>query len=93
MKQYRFKINGNDYNVVINSTEGKTASVTVNGTPYQVELEEAPAAPVQAVPVQAVPAQPAAPAAPAQPANRHITTITCGFTARQTTGPCPIPIL
>ena len=70
MKQYRFKINGNDYNVVINSTEGKTASVTVNGTPYQVGLEEAPAAPVQDVPVQAVPAQPAAPAAPAQPATR-----------------------
>lgn len=64
MKQYRFKINGNDYNVVINSTEGKTASVTVNGTPYQVELEEAPAAPVQAVPAQAAPIQTAPAAAP-----------------------------
>lgn len=68
MKQYRFKINGNDYNVVINSTEGKTASVTVNGTPYQVELEEAPAAPVQAVPAQSAPIQTAPAAAPAQPA-------------------------
>lgn len=64
MKQYRFKINGNDYNVVINSTEGKTASVTVNGTPYQVELEEAPAAPVQAVPAQSAPIQTAPAAAP-----------------------------
>ena len=69
MKQYRFKINGNDYNVVINSTEGKTASVTVNGTPYQVELEEAPAAPVQAVPTQSAPIQTVPAAAPAQPAQ------------------------
>lgn len=52
MKTYRFKINGNEYNVAINSVEGNTADVTVNGTAYQVELENAPAqapAPVQAV--------------------------------------------
>ena len=60
MKTYRFKINGNGYEVAINSVEGQTASVSVNGTPYTVELEEAPAAPVQA-PVSA----PAATAAPA----------------------------
>lgn len=60
MKTYRFKINGNNYEVAVNSVEGKTASVVVNGTPYTVELEEAPAAPVQA-PVSA----PAATAAPA----------------------------
>ena len=52
MKQYRFKINGNQYNVDINSVEGNIASVSVNGTSYQVELEDAPATPVQAVPVQ-----------------------------------------
>lgn len=69
MKTYKFKINGNEYNVAINSIEGKNASVIVNGTAYQVELEEAPAtAPVQApvsapAPVAAAPA--AAPAAPA----------------------------
>ena len=69
MKSYRFKINGNEYNVEINSVEGSNASVTVNGTAYQVELENAPAAPVQAVPAApaaAAPAQ-AAPAA-AKPA-------------------------
>ena len=66
MKTYKFKINGNEYNVDINSVEGNMASVTVNGTPYQVELENAPAAPVQAVPASApVQAAPAAPAAPA----------------------------
>lgn len=62
MKTYRFKINGNGYEVAINSVEGQTASVTVNGTPYTVELENAPAAPVQAVPAQAAPVQTAAPA-------------------------------
>lgn len=62
MKTYKFKINGNGYEVAINSVEGQTASVTVNGTPYTVELENAPAAPAQAVPVQAAPVQ----AAPAQ---------------------------
>lgn len=67
MKTYKFKINGNEYNVAINSVEGKNASVTVNGTAYQVELEEAPAtAPVQA-PV-AAPVAAAAPAAAPAPA-------------------------
>ena len=65
MKTYKFKINGNEYNVAINSVEGKNASVTVNGTAYQVELEEAPAAaPVQA-PVSAAVAAAAPAAAPA----------------------------
>jgi biotin carboxyl carrier protein len=68
MKTYRFKINGNEYNVAINSVEGTNASVTVNGTDYQVELENAPAAPVQAAPATLAAAAPAqsvpAPAAP-----------------------------
>ena len=70
MKTYKFKINGNGYEVAINSVEGQTASVTVNGTPYTVELENAPAAPAQAVPVQAAPAQaPSAAPAPAPAAS------------------------
>jgi len=76
MKTYKFKINGNEYNVAINSTEGKNVSVTVNGTAYQVELEEAPAtAPVQA-PVSApapVAAAPAAPAPAAAGAGKAVT--------------------
>lgn len=72
MKEYKFKINGNDYNVVINSTNGNLADVTVNGVSYQVEMENAmpAAAPVQAAPAaapvaapQAAPVQAAAPAA------------------------------
>ena len=56
MKTYKFKIDGKDYEVAINSVEGKNASVTVNGADYQVELENAPAA---------APAAPAAAPAPA----------------------------
>lgn len=81
MKEYKFKINGNEYNVAINSVEGNIADVTVNGKSYQVEMENAPAtAPVQAVPVapavtvsapapQAAPAAAAAPAPAAKPAG------------------------
>lgn len=70
MKQYRFKINGNQYNVDINSVEGNIASVSVNGTSYQVELEDAPAAPVQAVPVQTSVITPAVAPAQAAPAPK-----------------------
>lgn len=67
MKEYKFKINGNDYNVAINSTNGNLADVTVNGVSYQVEMENAmPAVPVQAAPVAAPVATPAA--APVQAA-------------------------
>ena len=75
MKQYKFKINGNDYNVAINSTNGNLADVTVNGVSYQVEMENsmpaAPAAaPVQAAPQASAPApQPAVAAAPAPAAK------------------------
>lgn len=62
MKTYNFKINGNGYNVVINSVEGRNASVTVNGKEYQVELEETVSAPVQAAPAAPAPAQSPAPA-------------------------------
>ena len=57
MKTYKFKINGNEYNVEINSVEGTIADVTVNGASYKVEMEEpmAPAAPVAAAPATAAP--------------------------------------
>ena len=71
MKEYKLKINGNDYNVAINSTKGNIADVTVNGVSYQVEMENAmqaapAAAPVQAAQQTAAPVQkPAAAPAPA----------------------------
>ncbi len=71
MKNYKFKINGKDYNVTVGEANGKMLSVNVNGADYQVELENAPAAapaaPVQAAPAPAAQATPA-PAAQAAPA-------------------------
>ena len=39
MKEYKYKINGNSYKVVINNIEDNIASIEVNGTPYEVEME------------------------------------------------------
>lgn len=39
MKEYKFKIYGNEYEVSINSVEDNIADVTVNGTQYEVEIE------------------------------------------------------
>ena len=64
MKTYKFKINGNDYEVDINSVEGNIADVTVNGASYKVEMENSPA--VSAAPQAQAAAAPAA-AAPVQP--------------------------
>lgn len=66
MKNYKFKINGKDYDVTVGEAEGKMLSVNVNGADYQVELENAPAA----APVQAAPAAKAAPAAAAPAAPK-----------------------
>ncbi|MEG1563735.1 MAG: biotin/lipoyl-containing protein [Bacteroides sp.] len=44
MKQYKYKINGNLYNVVVNDVEENVARVEVNGTPYNVEMDK----PIQA---------------------------------------------
>lgn len=68
MKEYKYKIDGNNYEVAINEVNDTTAKVTVNGVEYTVEwekpIEEKPVVKVQ--PVVAKPA--AAPAPAAQPA-------------------------
>ena len=46
MKQYKYKINGNLYNVTVNDIEDNIAQVEVNGTPYKVELDK----PIKAAP-------------------------------------------
>lgn len=61
MKQYNFKINGNEYNVTINSVEGNVADVTVVAN-YKVELGNGTA------PISVQPAQTAAPAVQSAPA-------------------------
>ena len=65
MKEYKFKINGNDYTVAINSIEGNIADVTVNGAAYKVEMENVPAVAAAPAPISAAPAVQAAPAAAA----------------------------
>ena len=39
MSQYKFKINGKEFEVAVNSIENNIASVNVNGVEYNVELE------------------------------------------------------
>jgi biotin carboxyl carrier protein len=60
MKNYNFKINGNNYSVDIVDIEEQIATVEVNGTPYEVELEMEVRKPVAPKPVASV----AAPSAP-----------------------------
>ena len=63
MKEYKYTINGNKYNVTIGDIEENIAQVVVNGVPYTVEMEKAPAAPKKVVrPVVAAAAPAAAPA-------------------------------
>ena len=63
MKEYKYKVNGVDYTVNINSVEGNMANVTVNGVSYDIEMEKPVAAP------KATPAPKAAPAPAAAPAG------------------------
>ncbi len=39
MKQYKYKVNGAQYDVTINRIAGQKASVEVNGIPFEVEME------------------------------------------------------
>lgn len=77
MKQYNFKINGNEYNVTINSVEGNVADVTVvasykvelgGGSSISVQPSVAPAAAPAAAAPQAAPAPAPAPTPQAAPA-------------------------
>lgn len=74
MKTYKFKINGNEYNVAINSVEGGVADVTVNGASYKVEMENMPAAaPASAVQQTSAPVQTAQAPVPATGAGKPVT--------------------
>ncbi|MBQ5663106.1 MAG: acetyl-CoA carboxylase biotin carboxyl carrier protein subunit [Bacteroidaceae bacterium] len=69
MKEYKYKINGENFNVTINEVNDTTAQVEVNGVTYNVEWEkpEAPKPVVVAKP--AAPAVKPATAAPAPAAS------------------------
>lgn len=57
MKEYKYKINGNSYNVSVGDIVDNIAEVMVNGMPYKVELEkkQAPVTVVNAPRPSAVP--------------------------------------
>jgi hypothetical protein len=40
MKKFSFKINGQSFDVDVQDFEGKTTVVSVNGTDYEVELDQ-----------------------------------------------------
>ena len=60
MKEYKYKINGNLYNVVIGDIEENIAHVEVNGTHYTVEMEKKPKSAPAPKPVVRPAAKPAA---------------------------------
>ena len=68
MKEYKYKINGNEYAVCINEVNDTTANVTVNGEEFKVEWEkpkeEKPVVKVQPVAAKPAPAPAQAAAAP-----------------------------
>ena len=67
MTRYRYKINGKEYEVAIDSISDNRAQVTVNGNPYEVEMmkEDKPADTVSPRPVRTAGQHPEA-AAPAK---------------------------
>lgn len=44
MKEYKYKINGHEYNVNVGDIDNNIAHIEVNGVPYSVELPEEKAA-------------------------------------------------
>lgn len=64
MKEYKYTIDGNKYEVAVNEVNDTTAKVTVNGTEYTVEWEK-PVEEKPVVKVQPVVAKPVATAATA----------------------------
>ena len=66
MKEYKYKINGNSYNVAIGDIVDGKAAVLVNGTPYKVELDQ------EKAPVTVVNKAPRAAAAPRTAAGEKV---------------------
>ena len=88
MKEYKLKINGNEYNVTVNEVDGSMAEVEVNGTPFKVEFDK----PVKkaAAPFAKPAAKAAAPAPAAGPAPKPAA---AGGAGTAVTSPLPGVIL
>lgn len=87
MKEYKYKINGNVYNVSIGDIDDGIAQVEVNGTPYRVELEKKKA---EAVTVKA-PRPSAAPRTAS--GEKVISKPVAGGTGHKVTAPLPGVVL
>lgn len=87
MKEYKYKINGNVYNVAIGDIDDGIAQVEVNGTPYRVELEKKKA---EAVAVKA-PRPSAAPRTAS--GEKVISKPTTGGAGHKVTAPLPGVVL
>ena len=64
MKEYKYTINGNKYEVVVGDIKDNIATLTVNGETYTVEMEKQPE-PEKKKPVVKAPAAATSDAAPA----------------------------
>jgi biotin carboxyl carrier protein len=92
-KDYKFKINGHEYEVAVNSVEGGVAKVTVNGTDYQVEVQSNTLIkPRPAKPVHVAPATYSA-TAPVSPAKIDQSAPAAGGSASPLKSPLPGVIL
>ena len=87
MSQYKFKINGNEYNVEINSINGDSAVVTVNGIQYSVESGVASCSAAAA----AIQAQAAAPVTPTPAPAAKVESAPAPTPAAAATSPAPAP--
>jgi biotin carboxyl carrier protein len=81
MKNYKFTINNNEYSVDIVDIEDQVATVEVNGTPYQVELEVEVRKPVSAQKPVVVISKPPAVVNPTQPPQPKIAPVPQAATA------------
>ena len=89
MKEYKLKINGNDYAVSINEVDDNVAEVEVNGTPFKVEFEK----PITKKPVATVVSKPAPTAAGAAPAVAVAKPAAASGAGETVTSPLPGVIL
>ena len=72
MKEYKYTINGNKYEVTIAGIEDNIANVVVNGEEYKVEMEKEPEPQKKKVVVKPVAPQPAQASAPASGGNARV---------------------
>lgn len=69
MKQYKYTINGNQFDVTIDSIAGSKAKVEVNGIPFEVEMHGSSLVEEALPTVQTEASSASAPSAPAAPAT------------------------